>query len=158
MYSAPDLDWDEEFHSEPLDGIHWHCFFWKGPAVRKFSMRYSAERRPGTGEFESLDTPAEAVADNLLRPRLVKATYTVAADAGAWARRMYDENKPASDNHSPDNTEWYVRASVARGMDAVWRWDTPNPGDQTCNWVAVVCCPNRMEPTYRCPSPPRTGA
>ncbi|HTJ72789.1 MAG TPA: hypothetical protein VL551_34945 [Actinospica sp.] len=155
MYAAPDINWDEEFRTEPLTGIHWHGFFWKGPAARKFSMRYQVERTPGTSEFETGDTPAEAVSDNLLRPRLVRATFTSADDAADWMRAQYDENRPASDYRNPDDTQWYMRKSIERGGDPVWRWDTPHPGDVTCNWAAVVCCPNRLEPSYPCPRPPQ---
>lgn len=158
MYSAPDVNWDELLPGEPKTGLHWHCFFWKGPAVRKFSMRYQVERTPGTPEFQTGDTPAEAVSDNLLRPRLVRATFTDAADAAAWARAMYEENRPASDYTNPDNTQWYMRRSIELALDPVWRWDTPNPGDSTANWAAVVCCPNRMEPSYPCPKPPQSAA
>lgn len=154
--AAPDVDWDEILSGPALEGIHWHCFFWKGPAARKFTTRHSIERRPGTVEFETGDTPAEAVADNLLRPRLVRATYTDAAKAADWARLQYDENRPASDYRNPANTQWYMRREAQRGYDAVWRWDTPHPGDSTCNWVAIVTCPNRMEPAHPCPRPSHT--
>ena len=158
MYAAPDVNWDEILRGEPLEGIHWHCFFWKGQAARIFSMRYQMERTPGTSDFQTMETPAEAVADNLLRPRLVRATCVTAAEAAAWARQMYDENRPASNYKNPDSTQHYMRRSIELGTDAVWRWDTPNPGDSTANWVGLVCCPNRMEPNHACPRPPQSAA
>lgn len=153
---VPVMNWDDEFGTPPKTGIHFHGFTWKGHSSRIFSMKYAAERRPGCVEFETGDTPAEGVSENLLRPRLVRASFFDAREAEAWALEVYAANKPAvyPSHKTPENSAQFVRCSIERGTDMVWRWDLPHPGAAMCFMVVLCCCPNGWSPGIPCPTDP----
>lgn len=149
-----DIDWDTYLQGEPVPGIHWHAFFWKGQSGLIHSYKNQADRTPGTQTFPGSDLPPEATTHHLLKPRLVKATFTDPESAAAWMRKQYEADPPTETYKNPDSCQKFHRRMIELRKDTIWSWDWPKLGDSTTCRAYMITCPSESEPGIRCPAPP----
>jgi hypothetical protein len=152
---ADDIDWDAYMQGPPASGVHWHGFLWKGEAARIFSFKHQAERTAGTPDFAGSNTPPEMTTHHLLKPHLVKATFTNPTEAAAWMRQQWEADPPLETYKNPDSCQKFSRRMAELGKDVVWSWDWPRLGDNTTVRVYMITCPSESDPGIRCPAPPR---
>lgn len=150
-----DIDWVGYLKGDPVEGIHWHGFFWRGPAAQIYMYKHQSERTAGTPEFRSGDTPPEMLAHHLLRPRLVRGTFTAPDDVVDWMHQQWKENEPETSHRQPSRMLGYCHRMLTLGKDVVWSWDYPRSGDNTSVRVYGICCPRWDFPDIACPRPPR---
>ncbi|QMU72110.1 hypothetical protein [Streptacidiphilus sp. P02-A3a] len=150
-----DIDWDEYLKGEPRQGIHWHAFHWKGPSGKLLLFKYQNERVPGTPEFQTSTTPPEALVHHLLKPQLVRATFTDVDAASAWMREQWEADPPQETYKNPDNCQKFARRMIELGKDTIWSWDWPRTGDNVSVRAYMITCPNPADLGIRCPAPPR---
>ncbi|MBT2445043.1 hypothetical protein J7E93_34135 [Streptomyces sp. ISL-36] len=133
---------------------------------------YGAEgrRRPGlepgdmqTREFLASSLPPMQVRHWLMRKDQTarERTWTSAAEAVAWLRRVYEENPPFIRDDSGraylslEDKATAALEALSRGSDAVWVYYTKASSLAS---FSVVCCPHRpfstIDPIITCPLPP----
>jgi hypothetical protein len=129
--------------------MHFHGYSWTGG--REELEKRKAERHPGTVEFNGSTLPTEIVADALLRPKAVAATFTDAAEAARWLSNHY-RNTPSVDpaGSTPDEHEAFYADELSHGADCVAGYYSRS---FAFVHASVVCCPNRSKPASRCPAP-----
>ncbi|MCC9310458.1 hypothetical protein LN042_25885 [Kitasatospora sp. RB6PN24] len=151
------INWHEYLEGDPVPGLHFHGFLWRGAGGLLESYKQQINRNPGRPEFMASDLPPEAVRHYLLKANRVAGTFRSAEEAAAWMREQWDEQAPRVTHEDPDNTRGYHEVVLSHGRETVWAWWYPDSSSNTKVHVTAVPCPFHWpeDPApMPCPQPP----
>ncbi|MBC3985426.1 hypothetical protein H8N01_23320 [Streptomyces sp. AC536] len=126
---------------------HFHAYSWIGP---KPDVDRERDRRPESPGFAASELPPLQVAHWLRKPgRFVRATYEGPGEAAAWLAERVGESVAAERLRPPLDAQ-VALAVQTLGWGGDIGWGAYLTGTRFLS-LAVVACPNRADPSARCP-------